>query len=171
MYQFAQKFPRALRMASFSLAVVAFSSLAGRAEAPDEAVLTIDGAVSAEGGALHLDMAALQVMPQVSFRTSTTWTDGVSTFTGVALRDLLDAAGAEGTEVHAIALNNYSVAIPMDSIEPESPIVAYAIDGAPFSRRDKGPLWIVYPYDKDEAYRNEVVYARSVWQLRTLSVK
>lgn len=171
MYQFAEKCPRVFRMASLSLTLVAFSSLAVHAETPGEPVLTIDGAVAAEGGALHLDMAALQEMRQVSFSTATSWTDGVSTFTGVALRDLLDAAGAEGTEVHAVALNSFSAVIPVDSIEPDSPIVAYAIDGAPFPRRDKGPLWIVYPFDKSEAYRNEVVYGRSVWQLRTLSVK
>lgn len=171
MYQFAEKCPQALRAvlcAAFLLPVTA--SLA-TAEGQGDVVLTIDGAVSVAGGALDLDMDALQAMPPVSFATATNWTDGVSTFTGVPLRALLDAAGATGTEVQATALNNYSVIIPMDGIDAEYPIVAYSIDGQPFSRRDKGPLWVIYPYDADDAFRNEVIYGRSVWQLRSLSVQ
>ena len=36
--------------------------------------------------------------------------------------------------------------------------------------RDKGPLWLVYPYDADTAYQSEVIYARSVWQLDRIEV-
>jgi hypothetical protein len=31
--------------------------------------------------------------------------------------------------------------------------------------REKGPLWIVYPYDKNEKFQTEEIYARSVWSL------
>lgn len=33
------------------------------------------------------------------------------------------------------------------------------------SVRDKGPLWVIYPYDSDPALQSEVTYARSIWQL------
>lgn len=169
MYKFAEKCPPLLRVAV--LAALVLPLLPAVAQAEPEVVLTVEGAVTADGGALELDMDELKAMPKVTFRTATNWTEGVSTFTGVALKDLLEAAGAEGAEVHATALNNYSAAIPMDSIDEDTPIVAYAIDGVPFSRRDKGPLWIVYPFDESDAFRNEVVYGRSVWQLRSLRVK
>jgi hypothetical protein len=32
------------------------------------------------------------------------------------------------------------------------------------SLRDKGPLWIIYPYDSKSDFRTEVVYSRSIWQ-------
>jgi hypothetical protein len=37
------------------------------------------------------------------------------------------------------------------------------------SVRDKGPLWVIYPYDSDD-YRSEVIYSRSIWQLDRLEV-
>ncbi|MEY4983140.1 MAG: hypothetical protein RIR62_1406 [Pseudomonadota bacterium] len=171
MYRYAEGFPRMVRSGAAALLVLFLAQTATQGKAAEGAVLTIDGAVTAEGGALHFDMAALQALPSVSFSTATNWTEGSATFTGVALKTLLDAAGATGTEVEAIALNNYAAAIPIDSIDADTPIVAYAIDGAPFPRRDKGPLWVVYPYDESAAYRNELVYGRSVWQLRALRVK
>lgn len=168
MYQSAEKCPHLLRTTLFAASCLAILSLPLRAEA--DVILTVDGDVAAEGG-LHLDLEALRAMPQVTFRTATNWTDGVSTFTGVALKHLLDEAGATGDEVEAIALNNYSAMIPLDSIDEDSPIIAYSVDGEMLSRRDKGPLWIVYPFDESDAFRNDVIYGRSVWQLRSLKVK
>jgi hypothetical protein len=177
MHQFAEVYPRKLRILAAVAATLALSlSTAGAgAMASEETVLTVGGAVAAagaaEGAPVDFDMAALKALPAVSFETSTTWTDGVSTFTGVPLKAVLEATGATGTEIEAIALNNYSVAIPVDSLTDDTPIIAYEIDGEAFPRRDKGPLWIVYPFDKSEEYRNEMIYGRSIWQLRTLTVR
>jgi hypothetical protein len=33
------------------------------------------------------------------------------------------------------------------------------------SIREKGPLWLVYPYDLNKAYQSETIYSRSIWQL------
>ncbi|MES2967755.1 MAG: molybdopterin-dependent oxidoreductase [Pseudomonadota bacterium] len=134
-------------------------------------ILTVDGAITATNApnAAQFDLAALQAMPVVTFDTSTTWTEGVKTFTGVPLKSLLEAVGATGGEVQATALNNYSVRIPIDSLTDTAPIVAYHIDGETFSRRDKGPLWIVYPYDSSANFQNELVYGRSIWQLERLT--
>ena len=38
------------------------------------------------------------------------------------------------------------------------------------SLRDKGPLWIVYPFDSNPSYSTEVTYARSIWQLDRIEV-
>ena len=38
------------------------------------------------------------------------------------------------------------------------------------SIRDKGPLWVVYPYDSSADYRTEVIYSRSIWQLDRIEV-
>jgi hypothetical protein len=44
------------------------------------------------------------------------------------------------------------------------------MNGAEMSIRDKGPLWIVYPYDASDDFRSEVVYSRSIWQLDRIEV-
>ena len=37
--------------------------------------------------------------------------------------------------------------------------------------RDKGPLFVVYPYDSDPELRSQKFYSRSAWQVKSLIVK
>lgn len=150
------------------------SSLAEPFPAPtEEVILTIDGKLGPDtpAGGIALDLSGLKALPATSFTTRTIWTDGAKTFTGVSLRRLLEMAGASGNTVWAEALNGYQVEMNIPELHPEFPIIAYQIDGVEFSRRDKGPLWIVYPYDLDERYRSEVSFATSVWQLQKMTVE
>lgn len=142
-------------------------------EATGEVILTIDGALGpdAPAGGYALDLAGLQSFAPEEFSTTTIWTEGLLKFTGVPLRDLLTAAGAVGTTVTAEALNGYAVDIPIADLDEKAPIIAYFINDETFSRRDKGPLWVVYPYDRDEKYKSEIAFAFSIWQLQRLTVK
>ena len=111
----------------------------------------------------------LNALPRVTFETSTIWTEGVKEFSGVSLKLLLDKSGITSGMVRAVAINDYIVEIPVESLEADYPIVADQIDGAEFSRREKGPLWIVYPYDHAASYRTEENFGRSVWQVVRLT--
>ena len=134
----------------------------------DETLLTLDGAV--EGGSRNFTDADLMALPQVTFDTATIWTEGVLRFSGPSLASVLEAAGAGAGDLTLRAINDYVVSMPRAGVESAAPIVANRIDGAPFSRRDKGPLWIVFPYDSDERFRSETVFAYSVWQLAGITV-
>lgn len=138
-----------------------------------EVVLTISGAISETnaGEAATFDRAMLEAMEAVTVETSTIWTDGVQTFVGVPLVTLLDAVGAEGATLRASAINDYAVEIPVSDAVAGGPIVAYLRNGAPMSLRDKGPLWIVYPFDSSPEYRSELIYSRSIWQLDRIEVQ
>jgi hypothetical protein len=118
-------------------------------------------------GAMAFDRAMLKRLPRTRFTTSTIWTEGPHTFTGVALADLLDAVAARGRTLRAVALNDYEVTMPVAAAQ-DGALVAYAMDGEAMSVRDKGPLWIVYPYDSSPDYQSETIYARSIWQLRRI---
>jgi hypothetical protein len=160
--------------AALVLALGSFSAMAGSMpEATGEVILTIDGALGADApaGGYELDLVGLQSFAPEEFSTSTIWTEGSLKFTGVPLRELLTAAGAVGTSVTAEALNGYAVDIPIADLDDKAPIIAYFINDETFSRRDKGPLWIVYPYDRDEKYKSEISFAFSIWQLQRLTVK
>ena len=135
-------------------------------------LLTVSGVAARSAGedVAKLDLAMLEALPVTRFRTSTIWTEGVSEFTGVALGDLLTYLGAEGTRIEAVALNDYKVTIPFSDAVKEGPIVAYRVDGALLKRREKGPLWVVYPYDANPDYQTEVIYSRSIWQLDRIVV-
>jgi hypothetical protein len=37
--------------------------------------------------------------------------------------------------------------------------------------RDKGPLWVVYPYDSKPDYQSELIYVRSIWQLAQMEFR
>ena len=141
--------------------------------APGKIVLTISGHVAHAnaGDRADFDMAMLEKLPQHSFTTATPWYPQPKTFTGPLLRDVLAAAGAKGTLLRAVALNDYKIDIPAGDAEAFDVIVARLLDGRPMAVRDKGPLFIVYPFDSRSDLRSERYYSRSAWQLRTLEVK
>lgn len=138
-----------------------------------DVVLSVTGNIAAtnSGDAATFDEAMLRALGETSFETTTIWTEGVQTFTGVSLKDLLDQLGVTEGTLEAKALNDYAVEIPVSDAVDGGPIVAYARNGEAMSVRDKGPLWIVYPYDANDAYSSETIYSRSIWQLDRIDVR
>jgi hypothetical protein len=146
---------------------------AAELEAPRGTVLlTVEGAIGRANtaGAAAFDREMLESLPQVAYTTSTIWTEGEQVFSGPTLWSILDAAGAGGSQVSALALNDYKVSFPLAEVTETAPIVATRIDGEEFGVRENGPLWIVYPYDSSVEYQTEVVFGRSVWQLVRIEV-
>ncbi|MBK5951737.1 oxidoreductase [Rhodobium orientis] len=135
-------------------------------------ILQVSGKISATnaGDEAHFDLDMLKGMPAATFNTSTVWTDGENSFTGVPLKDLLATLGAHGRTLRATAINDYAVRIPVSDAVSPGPIVAYAMNGKSMSRRGKGPLWIVYPFDQHSRFQSETIYSRSIWQLDRLEV-
>jgi hypothetical protein len=137
------------------------------AGADEPMLVVVDAARQAE---VHFGREDLEAMRQVSYRTSTIWTAGVLVFRGVPLSEVLKAAGASGATIELSASNDYVAEMPASEVTADVPMLALTIDGVPMTRRDKGPLWVVYPYDLSTAYQSEVVYTRSVWQLERIEV-
>lgn len=138
-------------------------------------LLSITGQViagNADGGRrADFDMAMLEALPQHRFTTATPWFKERRQFSGPLLREVLAAAGAKGTVLKAIALNSYKIEIPAADAEQFGMLLATRLDGQAMTVREKGPLFIVYPFDDSAELRQERYYARSAWQLRTLEVK
>jgi hypothetical protein len=65
-------------------------------------------------------------------------------------------------------LNDYSADIPLSDFMNYDVILAWSMDGQPLTRRDKGPLWIIYPRDAVPELRDERYEHRWVWQLASL---
>lgn len=143
-------------------------------ERPSAAVvLTVTGQVRNpnDGQAAQFDMPMLERLPQASFSTRTPWYAQARQFTGPLLRDVLRAAGAHGNVLRARALNDYRVDIPFEDAQRYDIVVARLLDGAPMPVRDRGPLFVVYPFDSSPELRNAVYYSRSAWQLRSIEVQ
>lgn len=169
----------ARRTAVTGLALVLGLGLAGQAPAqtlptPEgPVILTVTGSIGCTNRerAAEFDRKMLQAMDPVTLRTSTLWNDGVQTFTGVRLKTLLERVCATGSQIDAWALNDYWAEIPVTDAVEDGPILAYEQNGKALTVRDKGPLWIIYPYDANPDYQTEVIYTRSVWQLVRLELR
>ncbi len=165
----------------FAVIAVIGLTLGGTAMAGDplpapsgDILLTISGNVSqtnTDEGTAEFDLGMLQNLGQVEFNTTTIWTDGVNTFAGVPLAAVLNRLGITSGNLRATAINDYAIDLPVSEVGDQAPIIAYHLNGAPMSRRDKGPLWIVYPYDSDGKFRSEIIYSRSIWQLDRIVVE
>lgn len=143
-----------------------------RAPAGD-VILTVDGNITVTNGdgTAQFDLEMLQELGTAEFETTTIWTDGDQVFEGVWLSTLIEALGASGASVAATAINDYSVEIPLTDAIEGGALVAYHRNGQPMPIRDKGPLWVVYPFDDNPDYRSEVTYSRSIWQLDRMTIQ
>lgn len=138
-----------------------------------DVVLTVRGKLATPnaGQDAVFDMPMLERLPQHSFTTRSPWYAEPVQFTGPLLRDVLAAAGATGSKLVATALNDYRTEIPFSDAERHDVIVARLLNGKPMPVREKGPLFIVYPFDAKPELKAEVYYNRSAWQLMLLQVQ
>ena len=133
----------------------------------NDVVLTASGELDVTNvdDTAQLDMDMLMAVDSTVIETSTIWTDGVQEFEGVQLHVLLERLGVTSGTILATAINDYTIEIPVEDAVVDGPMIAYKLNQEFMSVRDKGPLWVVYPYDDNTDYRSEVTYSRSIWQL------
>ncbi len=134
-------------------------------------ILTVKGAVentNAEAAA-KFDLAMLEKLAGRKGTMETPWTKGEVTFSGPYLRSVLEAAGASGSKLIVKALNDYAAEVPLSDAKTEA-ILATRMNGEEMPVRDKGPLFLIYPFDLDSSFHSEKYFARSVWQIKEIEV-
>lgn len=163
---------KALKIFAISLLIAQPLAAESLGKPDGEVVLTVSGVSETQNtdGDTKFDLAMLEGLGTVTFETNTIWTQGTQHFEGVSLEVLVKELGLSGSTIRATAINDYTVDIPLSDAVEGGPIIAYKLNGEEMSVRDKGPLWIVYPYDSKTEYQSEVVYSRSIWQLDRLEV-
>jgi len=137
----------------------------------DKKILTISGRIREGHGSVTYTRPALEALGMHGFTTKTPWYDAPVTFEGVPMATLMQKVGAAGDHVTAIALNDYTTDIPMADFSRFGVILALKRDGNYMPVRDKGPLFIVYPYDSNPVLRSSTYTSRSAWQVSQLIVK
>ena len=166
-------FIRKYTMLLSALGVLALAGPGIALDAPQGTVLLrISGEIDKanDGAVAAFDIDMLRAMEPQTIRTSTIWTEGVQEFTGVPLHEFVEMLGIEEGTLRAIAVNDYAVTIPLDDAQEGHAMIAFERNGRPMPLRNKGPLWLIYPYDSDERFQSEAYYARSIWQLNRLEV-
>jgi len=153
-----------------AIIAVAWGITTQSAPADDKVILTIDGKIGS-ATPLSLDFEMLSGIGHHTIKTTTKWTDGTTTFEGPLLRDVLKYAGANGKSIRAVAINDYAVTIPVTDALDHDVILAHTADGKRMRIRDKGPLWIIYPWSDKLELHDERIFTRSIWQLNRLELR
>jgi hypothetical protein len=149
------------------------SFAANLAQPEGKVILTISGKIANtnKDSTALFDLPMLEKLGMQSFETATPWYDGKVKFEGVPMARLMDVVGAAGVGITVKALNDYATDIPLDDFKKYPVILALKRDGAYMPVRDKGPLFIVYPYDSDPDLKHQRFYSRSAWQVAQIIVK
>lgn len=137
-----------------------------------EVILRVTGNVATpnDGETAAFDREMLAELPGRKATMETPWTKGAVSFEGPLLREVLKAAGAEGKVIKVKAMNDYSADVPISDVNDYETILAERMDGKPMSVREKGPLFLIYPFDKNPELYNEKYFSRSVWQIVEIEV-
>lgn len=145
----------------------AFAQLANSEEVLFTVLSRADG-VRAEVGYSLKDLDAL---PQVTVTTGNEFIDGIADFSGPLARVVLKQTGdANAQQVDLIAANEYTIRVPVSDFQDYNVILATRQDGELFSRRDKGPIWLIYPMADHAELRDSSYNARLIWQLVRMEV-
>jgi hypothetical protein len=164
---------RSLALGVFALALSFVSALADPLSAPSgDVILTVSGKIGNTNadGVAKFDRAMLEALASREGAMETPWTKGRVTFKGPLGRALLEAVGASGKTLKVVALDDYAVEVPVQDLIDHDVMLATELNGKPMTVREKGPLFIIYPFDKEPGLYNEKYFARSVWQVKSIVV-
>ena len=137
-------------------------------------ILTITGNIentNTDGKTAEFDRNMLMNLEVVNQKTMTPWSEGVDVYRGPLLRSVMSAVGAKTDELSVTALNDYSAKVPKKDAEDYDVILAMDMNGKAMSVRDKGPLFLLYPFSSNPSLNNEVIHNRSVWQIKSINVE
>ncbi len=156
---------RGLRWLHTLFIALALAMSAGLTAHASDVELTLAGP-AVDGETLELTMDDLEAMPQVTIVTESEFSDDAASYRGPLVRDLLARLGLDAAEtIRLIAANDYFVDIPTSDFEQYDVVLALEVDGQRLSRREKGPLWLMYPISDHSELRSEVYNARLIWQV------
>lgn len=142
-------------------------------EKPKAAViLVVEGQITRCNSGLEaqFDLAMLETLPKTVVKTQNPWEPGVTTYEGVLLRDLLVFVDANGNDLRITALNDYRADLAVADTQSVDVILAWRRNGEYMPVREKGPLFVVFPFSESPALANEERYAQSVWQVARIAV-
>ncbi|MCB8819376.1 molybdopterin-dependent oxidoreductase [Microvirga rosea] len=172
----AAKSKQSIILAFLSLLTLAFSgiAMADPLAAPTEKpILTIGGNISVtnKAGEAQFDRPMLEALGLVTIETTTPWYTGPVKFEGVPLDKLMKLVGASGERAAVVALNDYSSEIPIADFAKYNVILALKRNGEYMPVKDKGPLFVIYPFDSLPELKSQTYYGRAVWQVAKIIIK
>jgi hypothetical protein len=139
----------------------------------EKPILSISGKISVtnKNETAQFDRPMLEKLGMETVETGTPWDEGKVRFEGVRLDKLMQQVGASGQRVTVVALNDYATEIPIEDFAKYKVILAVKRNGEYMPVRDKGPLFIIYPFDSNPDLQTQTYYDRAAWQVAKIDVK
>ena len=166
------------RLFTFLLGFAGMASVTGAHSAslpiaPANAILVVSGKIKNvnQGAQASLDRQMIEAIGMETIVTKTPWYKDAERFEGVRLSRLMDYLGAFGDRVLISALNDYTSEVPLSDFSQYGTLLALKRNGAYLPISDKGPLFVIYPFDENPELRQDKFYMRSVWQISTMEVR
>lgn len=155
----------------FFTAALICGGISAKSVYADQPILKMQGLVAEQKISFELNLRSIDKMPQTSISTSTPWHRGVTTFSGVLLKDLLAAVNMTGSKLRIIALNDYEVEASIPDLVNADALLATRQNGEAMAVSDKGPLFIIFPFDSRSELQHQRYYSRAVWQISEIDVR
>lgn len=111
-----------------------------------------------------------RLAPLTEIKTATPW-HPVSTFSGISGVDFIASTGLDGEMLIATAVNDYRVKIPLSDLTDLGLLFATRLNGKKLTLREKGPVFVIYPFDAQPMLKSDLYYGRSIWQLKHVTVQ
>lgn len=141
---------------------------------PDEAVFTVTGLVGAvnQGSQIVMDLASIEAAGLVDYTVLDPFLSTNITYRGPLFSDLLDLwqVSPDATTLHMVALNDYTVDIPVALVRDYPIVFAIQADGQYMPVADRGPAMVVLPYDHFE-FDRPASDAMWIWQVESIDIQ
>lgn len=156
---------------SFSLSSIVLAG--GLADPKGPVILSVTGQIEHTNfdNRADFDRDMLVDLGMATIKTKTPWHDGPITFQGPTGISFLEKIGVTSGVMKVRALNNYVADVPVSHFLEGGAILAMKVDGKFMRVRDKGPLFIIFPFDDRPELQNDSYYTRSVWQIKSIHVE
>jgi len=135
--------------------------------------ITITGkiGVSNNGDSVQMDVPTLERLMQVEYKVNDPFDKVEAHFRGVLLTDLLALlkVDSSATKLKFVALDDYSVEVPIDTIRQWSLMLAVQQDGVYFTVDKRGPAMVVFPNENFTIdSTNDGLW---IWQIKSIEVE
>ena len=122
-------------------------------------------------GPVHLSIDAFEALaPQTVIKTGTPW-HVETTFSGLSGADFVRIAGVHGDELIVRAINDYQTTIPVIDLVERGVLFVTRMNGKRIGIREKGPVFVIYPFDQHPELKTEVYIGRSIWQIGKITAR
>lgn len=138
-----------------------------------EVILEVYGniTVSNVDGEAHFDRQMIEAFPTKTIVTTNHVVSTPTPFRGPLLADVLNKLGAEGETIIVTALDDYSAELRRSDIEKYGVILATHESGKRMTIDDRGPFFVVFPFDDYKEIQQDLYYNMSVWQVSSIEVE